>query len=318
MNSLPVTDGARRGPRYQPIPRAECADPADFLRRFVAARTPVILTGLVSRWPAYGRWTPDYFKSRFPDVTCRVSVNLPTQAVSYEKKANDHLQEMTLSQFVDYMKTATAPCYYRRQHANKLSGIENDTALDELTPGYRADTDFMWIGSAGTRTGLHFDTQDNVLCQLYGTKELWLAAPDQSKYLYTYPASVTKSRTAPDRPDLAAHPDLAKVTFLQGTLGAGECIYIPNRWWHSVISTSISISVSHEFGAKTSWAGLASAVNAGGLRSWMAVSRDFLTHGVLNRPFERRLADDPPFGRVLYDLLRGSARRLQARPKAAA
>jgi hypothetical protein len=39
---------------------------------------------------------------------------------------------------------------------------------------------------------------------------------------------------------------------------------------------------------------------------------------VLNRPFERRLADDPPFGRVLYDLLRGSAKRLHARPKAAA
>jgi lysine-specific demethylase 8 len=316
MASLPVQDDMRRGPRFEPLPRAACTDPADFLRRFVAARTPVILTGLVTRWPAYGRWTPDYFKERFPNVTCKVSVNLPTQAVSYEKKAADHLQEMSLSQFVDYMKTATAPCYYRRQHANKLTGIENDVSLDELTPGYRADTDFMWIGSAGTRTGLHFDTQDNVLCQLYGTKDLWLAAPSQSKHLYTYPASVTKSRVAPDRPDLNAFPDLDKVTFLHGTLDAGECIYIPNRWWHSVISTSISISVSHEFGQKISWGGLASAVNAGGLRSWMAVSRDFLNHGVLGRPFERRLADDPPFGRVLYDLVRGSARR--ARPKAAA
>ena len=43
-----------------------------------------------------------------------------------------------------------------------------------------------------------------MLCQLYGTKDLWLASPDQSKHLYTYPASVTKSRTAPDRPDLDA------------------------------------------------------------------------------------------------------------------
>lgn len=318
MASLLVQDELRSGPRFAPLPRAECSNPADFLGRFVPARTPVILSGLVSRWPAYGRWTPDYFKSRFPDVTCRVSVNLPTQAVSYEKKAADHLREMSLSQFVDYMKTATAPCYYRRQHANKLLGIENDVVLDELTPGYHADTDFMWIGSAGTRTGLHFDTQDNVLCQLYGTKELWLAAPDQSRHLYTYPASVTKSRVAPDRPDLAAFPGLDHVTFLHGTLKAGECIFIPNRWWHSVISTSMSISVSHEFGAKTSWTGLASAVNAGGLRSWMAVGRDFVNHGVLGRPFERRLADDPPFGRVLFDLLRGSARRLHGRPKAAA
>lgn len=318
MASLLVQDDVRRGPRFEPLPRVACTNPADFLGRIVPARKPAILTGLVTRWPAYGRWTPDYFKSRFPDVTCRVSVNLPTQAVAYEKKATDHLQEMSLSQFVDYMKTATAPCYYRRQHANKLDGIENDTLLDELTPGYRADTDFMWIGSAGTRTGLHFDTQDNVLCQLYGTKDLWLAAPGESKHLYPYPASVTKSRVAPDRPDLAAFPELGQVTFLHGTLNAGEAIYIPNRWWHSVISTSTSISVSHEFGAKTSWTGLASAVNAGGLRSWMAVGRDFVNHGVLNRPFERRFADDAPFGRVLYDLLRGSARRLQSRPKAAA
>jgi hypothetical protein len=317
MATMLVQDEAARGPQLVDLPRVACTDPADFLRRVVPARKPAILTGLISRWPAYGRWTPDYFAARFPDVTCRVSVNLPTQDVAYEKKASDHLKEMSLSQFVAYMKTATAPCYYRRQHASKLVGLENDINLDELTPGYHADTDFMWIGSAGTRTGLHFDTQDNILCQLYGSKELWLAAPHQSRHLYTYPASVTKSRVAPDRPDVETFPDLGNVTFLHGILAAGEAIFIPNRWWHSVISKSISISVSHEFGDKTSWAGLASAVNAGGLRSWAAVSRDFVNHGLLGRPFERRFADDAPFGRVLYDLLRGSARRLQGPRKAA-
>jgi cupin-like protein len=295
--------------RLVDIPRASCANPHDFLNRFVRERRPVILTDLVTQWPAFGRWTPEHFKDRFPTARCNVVVNLPVQGVPYERKADSHLREMSIPEFVDHMRSTTAPCYYRRQHANKLPGLDADVDFEQLTPGFRADTDFVWIGSAGTRTGLHFDAQDNVLCQIYGTKVLWLVDPAQSKLVRPYSDSVTKSRVAPDQPDFDSFPELERVTFLHGSITAGEAIFIPNRWWHSVVSTSVSISVNHEFGEKTSWSGLASAVNAGGLRSWFSVGRDFVKYGLLKRSFQRRLADDPPFGRVVFDMLAGSLRR---------
>jgi hypothetical protein len=311
--TLAATVASARQLSLAPLPRASCANPADFMARFVRERKPVILTDLVTRWPAFGLWTPDFFKEHFPEARCKVAVNLPARGTAYDQRVAGHLQEMALPDFIDYMKSAPAPCYYRRQHANKLAGVDDDVGFAEITPGFRSDTNFVWIGSAGTRTGLHFDTQDNVLCQIYGSKELWLVDPAQSKLVHPYPDSVTKSRVAPDDPDFNLFPSLDRVTFYNGMLNAGEAIFIPNGWWHSVVSRSVSISISHEFGQKISWLGLATAVNAGGLRSWSTVGRDFIRHGVLGRPFERRLADDPPFGRVLYDLLTGAFGGLVAR-----
>ena len=307
----PSRDGGS-GLIAKPIPRASCTSPEDFQRRFVAARKPVILSGLVEQWPAFKKWTPEYFQATYGDVVCRVVVDMPTAGVSYDADAKNHLREMRLSDFVDHMRSAEKPCYYRRQHAQKMPGLEQDCDFARLTPDDKAETNFVWIGSAGTRTGLHFDMQDNVLCQIYGSKEIWLVEPAASKFLYTYPGSITKSRVAPDSPDLAKFPRFANAPVLQGTLGPGEALFIPNCWWHGVISTSPSISVSHEFGRKITWPQVARSINAGGLGHWATVTKDFAWYGLLGRPFSRRLADDPPFGRLVYEMLRSSlASRLE-------
>ncbi len=300
----------------RPIARASCAAPEDFERRFVTAREPVILTGLVTQWRAFNKWTPEYFQATYGDVVCRVVVDMPTAGVSYEADAKNHLREMRLRDFVDYMRRAEKPCYFRRQHAQKMLGLEQDCDFARLTPDDKAETNFVWIGSAGTRTGLHFDMQDNILCQIYGSKEIWLVEPAAAKFLYTYPGSITKSRVAPDSPDLAQFPKYANATVMHGTLGPGEALFIPNCWWHSVISLSPSISVSHEFGRKITWPQVARAISAGGLGHWANVMRDFVWYGLLGQRFSRRLADDPPFGRLLYEMFRSTlASRLDQRSR---
>lgn len=286
------------------IPRMAWTTAAEFLQQVVEQRQPVIITGVVSQWPAYSRWTPEYFQRRHGDLLCRVVVDMPTGGVSYDREAKNHIREMRLADFVDFMRDSPLPCYYRRQHAQKMPGIEADCDFSLLTPDDPSETNFVWIGTAGTRTGLHFDMQDNVLCQLFGTKELWLVSPRESHLVYSYPGSVTKSRVAPDRPDLDRFPAFAKATVLRGTLAPGEALFIPYGWWHGVISTTTSISVSHEFGRKITWADTARAVNAGGVGHWLTVARDFLWYGLLNQPFRRRLGDDPPFGRLVYEIVR--------------
>lgn len=303
---------ANAGPTIKPIPRISCPTPEEFERRFADRREPVILTDLLTQWPAYGKFTPEYFQQVFGDVISRVIVNMPTTGVSYGYDSKDFGTEMKLGDFIDFMRQAEKPCYFRRQHSTKLPGVEGDCDFAHLTPSEKNETNFVWIGSAGTRTGLHFDLQDVVLCQFYGSKDIWLVSSAESKYVYPFPHSVTKSQVAPDSPDLERFPLFAQATVLQGTLNAGEALFIPYGCWHSVISASTSISISHEFGRKITWPQIFRAINVGGPFYWWTVLRDFIRYGLLGQAFTRKLADDPPFGRLIYEMLQDAlARRLK-------
>ncbi len=88
--------------------------------------------------------------------------------------------------------------------------------------------------------------------------------------------------------------------------------FIPNGYWHSVISGSTSISISHEFGRKATWPQIFQAISVGGWRHWSQFIADFVRYGLLGKHFTRKLADDPPFGYLVYKLLESSlANRLK-------
>jgi hypothetical protein len=74
---------------------------------------------------------------------------------------------------------------------------------------------------------------------------------------------------------------------------------------------SRNVHPSHDYGPQLSWREIARAISAGGLPHWSTVARDFVRYGMLHRPFERRLNDDPPFGKLLHEMVHSAvARRL--------
>lgn len=297
------------GPNIKQIPRVSCSNPEEFEQRLVEQREPLIITDLLTQWPAFSKWTPEFFKEKYGGTMSRVVINMPSTGVSYGLDAQDFIRDMRLSDFIDFMRHAEQPCYYRRQHSAKLPGVEDDCDFVRLTPNEKAATNYVWIGSGGTRTNLHFDMQDVVLCQFYGSKNIWLVESKDSKYVYPYVHSLTKSQVVPDSPDLDKHPLFRNATILQGSLNAGEALFIPYGCWHSIISASTSISLSHEFGRKITWPGIFRAINTGGLASWLTVTRDFVRYGLLGGKFTRKFADDPPFGRLVYEMFQESLAR---------
>ena len=42
----------------------------------------------------------------------------------------------------------------------------------------------IWYYSNGSNSGLHYDDYDNYLCQMKGTKKIYLFPPKYNKYLY--------------------------------------------------------------------------------------------------------------------------------------
>ena len=48
-------------------------------------------------------------------------------------------------------------------------------------------------------------------------------------------------------PDLAKFPRFAEVRAAEVILGPGDLLYVPARWWHSVQSLDVSISINQWF-----------------------------------------------------------------------
>lgn len=296
----------------RPIPRIELADDGEFLNLVAHHRTPAIVTGLMNQWPAARMWSPDWFAAQYGSFEFMTSVNLPTSGISYDLDWAEHVKPMTMRDFVDSLQDFDRPAYVRRQEVRRLPGLERDVRFMDMVDGEGFNTQmFVWFGTANTRTGLHFDFQDGVLAQFHGRKQVLMVAPEESRCVYPIADSITKSAVCADAPDFDAHPRFRDVTLWEGVIGPGEMVFLPRCWWHAINALDVSISSSFNWGQKITWSEIAAAIQAGGASHWTRVTRDFVYHGLLHRPYRTRMFDDPPFGKLLYDLVaQAVARRL--------
>ena len=87
-----------------------------------------------------------------------------------------------------------------------------------------------WIGTANTKSSLHFDYYENVLCQIVGSKRVWLVDPRFTSKLYQYSSNIDKSKVDAEAPDFQIYPKFRAATVLEGQLEQGDCLYIPKSW----------------------------------------------------------------------------------------
>jgi hypothetical protein len=62
----------------------------------------------------------------------------------------------------------------------------------------------LWMGPRGSITPFHYDLQNALLAQVFGTKSIILAAPEETEMLY--PGSGGYSRIDPENPDVETFP----------------------------------------------------------------------------------------------------------------
>ena len=249
---------------------ARCAAPPlsvkDFEAHYFLLKLPVVLEGATAAWSAASRvsgWRDvECFRRAFGHRTVPIEIGRHHEDSSW----NEEL--VTIGEFVErYLIPSNArgvvpleldhaqlrEVGYLAQHAlfDQLPGLREDY----IVPPYCAALGELsninaWIGTGGTVSPLHYDTYDNFLTQVAGTKYVRLYAEAESSKLYPGGGEESQgniSRVDVERPDGDAFPLFQGALYTETYLKEGDALFIPKGTWHYVRSLTTSISVNFWF-----------------------------------------------------------------------
>jgi len=217
---------------------------AHFYDRFYATGTPVLLEALVPDAFDLPQWSPRGLAARFGETEVEVTVDREDDA-DYARTFRRRSRAMSLGALVDHIEaSADTPRndLYLVAENRFFERPPLDALLGEIhfPPGWldearlRTGGASLWLGGAGTRTPLHHDHANLLVCQLHGRKRWRLIAPTERALL----AQVERPFTTLDA------GALGDVLVKEIIVEAGEALFVPSGWWHQVESLTPSTTIS--------------------------------------------------------------------------
>jgi len=231
------------------IDSRELLSDLDFSRQYFRNQIPVCIKGGMKQSKTCKLWTPDYLKKIIGNKLTRINQSIGG--------IYGHHQGMVESIIVPFDEAVSL--FLSKGHQNgayylQQSSIKKDfpELLKDLEyPKWILNTDLeratnIWFGSGGCVSPLHFDTSQNFLLQIFGSKLVTLIAPTDSQSLYPDYLSQHRhiSNVDPENPDYQKYPLFKGVKLFKCLLEPGDVLYIPINWWHHVRSLNVSISVN--------------------------------------------------------------------------
>jgi hypothetical protein len=240
------------------IAGADIATPEQFLRDVAEDCRPVILRGLVSRWPvvqAANRSSRDFrdYVARFDNSgMMEAFFGAPEIAGKYYyrddlKGFNFERRPMRFSDALDAIlsslgREGSESIYIGSiPTENCLPGFSAENALAVLAPTVAPR---IWLGHA-SNVSAHYDTFDNLACVIAGARRFTLYPPELIGRLYVGPIDNTMagqpvSLAASSAPDDERFPLFRGVReqALIAELAPGDALYLPKLWWHQVEATA--------------------------------------------------------------------------------
>jgi hypothetical protein len=224
-------------PGTRPVPRLSGSEARSYLRQRVLPDTPVIFTDVMQEVPAMTKWTPAFFKSRYPQITVdvegrKVTLREQLQYIvdSTEERPAPYPFSFSIAGQAPELLGDLAPFVSfgrsdRTVHPWMLRPLLNGTVVHELFFGGR--------GSAFPH--LHYDVlgMNTQITQVLGEKEFFLFDPSQTPFLYPDPLSPRVSTlNSIFSPDLERFPLFSQAKPTSVMLLQGETLYFPRGWWH--------------------------------------------------------------------------------------
>ncbi|WP_087087402.1 cupin-like domain-containing protein [Acinetobacter pittii] len=233
------------------IPSIKAPSFSDFMKDYYSQHRPVILKNGIEHWPALRKWSPEYLALQFGQHLVEVQMNR-NKDEHFERHSPSLKQKMKMSEFVSKVMSVDASndFYMTANNATNSHQMLQELFLDidDFAEGYcdlalKDGRSFLWFGPKGTFTPLHHDLTNNMLVQIYGRKKVTLIPALQVPHLYNDHWVFSELSNA-NKIDLEKYPLAKSITPVECILNAGDALFIPIGWWHSVESLDVSISIS--------------------------------------------------------------------------
>lgn len=225
-----------------PLERRSGLSLEEFRRDYAERGKPVILTDVTEGWKAL-KWTPEQLARIAPEARVQT---VPTSATSERQNV-----EMTLADYADYLSSPDERKLYminwvfEEDYPQLLADFQipiyfREDWLREIEDPPRLMWIFMGPGDSGLF--MHVDVAHTSAwnAQLTGNKAWKLWPPHQEPYLY---AGKVNAFT----PNLDQFPKFSEARCLEGEVKAGECIYVPPRWWHQTKNIDPGIALTANY-----------------------------------------------------------------------
>ncbi|XP_023293664.2 bifunctional peptidase and arginyl-hydroxylase JMJD5 isoform X1 [Lucilia cuprina] len=222
----------------------------EFKQKCFDRQQPALLLNTFQHWPALEKW-------RDLNYILKIAGNRTVPIEIGSNYANDEWSQQ-LMKIKDFLKRQfshnseqSTDIEYLAQHElfEQIPQLKKDFSIPDycsIGNSKEAIDIKAWLGPKGTISPLHYDPKHNLLCQVFGSKSIILASPEDTPNLYPYEGEFLQNTSQIDAKnlDVEQFPRLEKVKFYYLTLQPGDCLYMPPKWWHYVQSNSPSFSVS--------------------------------------------------------------------------
>ncbi|KAK2159673.1 hypothetical protein LSH36_148g02021 [Paralvinella palmiformis] len=206
-------------------------DAKRFFDDYVQQNEPVVFKGAANHIPAFKLWTDTYLNEKYGHI--RVSAE---QGKKENRSEKSFL--LPLSEFLQVYRTEDV---YMVQDLTEAFHADYSLPPCLSCGGFERGLEVgtIWFSSGDTQSVLHMDDVDNINCLLDGQKELVLI---DREYDYLVEAEHWHQEGTYSDVDVAAvdlnkFPSLGQAPWWKAVVEAGDCIFIPYRWYHSVYST---------------------------------------------------------------------------------
>ncbi len=229
------------------IPRISPIHKTKFFKEYVSLAKPVIIEGLVDEWPAFGKWSMQYFAERYAKVA-PVTVKVKDGKHDFDLEHGTGIFNKPMEETLKKIMAGNVSEGYAIGTTDEV--FPQELRDDYPTPGYCADGKYLrariFIGAKGTITETHQDLFENLYTVVKGSKRIYLFEPKDSIYPNSRFSKLPNfARTDPENPDYENYPKMRNAQPYVVDLKAGETLFLPSLWWHYVKNQEESIAVSY-------------------------------------------------------------------------
>ncbi len=223
----------------QPVDTVNTISPEDFKKNYYSPKKPLIIKDLAKQWPAYEKWSWDYFKKLVGDKKVGLYNNVKSDAYTPINTADDY---KTFGEYIDMISDGPAGwrifLFNIFEHAPELT--KDFTWPENLMAGFVKRYPMLFTGGQSSITHMHFDIDMSHILhtQFSGRKRVLLFPNEEQHKLYRKPFEVLSLADFSNyylnngTPDYNSFPALKFAKGYEVILEHGDTLFMPAGYWH--------------------------------------------------------------------------------------